>query len=109
MILSQLLSSIITEEVHGSDAIAIESVVSDSRQVGAGSLFVAVPGPVADGHNFINAALEKGAVAVVCERLPQTLAAGVTNLRTQLGRYTVEAGKLDRIHAWYAAAERYRK
>ena len=72
MILSQLLSSIITEEVHGSDAIAIESVVSDSRQVGAGSLFVAVPGPVADGHNFINAALEKGAVAVVCERLPQT-------------------------------------
>ena len=78
MILSQLLSSIITEEVHGSDAIAIESVVSDSRQVGAGSLFVAVPGPVADGHNFINAALEKGAVAVVCERLPQTLAAGVT-------------------------------
>lgn len=78
MILSKLLSSIITLEVHGADNIAIESVESDSRRVSAGSLFVAVPGPVSDGHDFIDAALEKGAVAVVCERLPRTLTAGVT-------------------------------
>ena len=47
--------------------------------------------------------------AEIADWMDETLAAGVTNLRTQLGRYTVEAGKLDRIHAWYAAAERYRK
>ncbi|NMA08495.1 MAG: hypothetical protein GX929_05215 [Clostridiales bacterium] len=38
----------------------------------------------------------------------ETLAAGVTSLRTQFGRFAIEAGKLDRISAWVSAAERYR-
>jgi hypothetical protein len=40
--------------------------------------------------------------------IDETLAAGVTELRTQFGRYAAEAGKLDRIHAWFAAADKYR-
>ncbi|MDH3249215.1 MAG: UDP-N-acetylmuramoyl-L-alanyl-D-glutamate--2,6-diaminopimelate ligase [Acidimicrobiia bacterium] len=42
-------------------------VTHDSRQVGAGSLFVAVRGMTVDGHRFIDQAVERGAVAVVCE------------------------------------------
>ena len=42
-------------------------VTHDSRQVGAGSLFVAVRGMTVDGHRFIEQAVSKGAVAVVCE------------------------------------------
>jgi UDP-N-acetylmuramoyl-L-alanyl-D-glutamate--2,6-diaminopimelate ligase len=45
----------------------IRQVVSDSRQVGPGSLFVAVRGGHSDGHVFIKEALERGAVAVVIE------------------------------------------
>ncbi len=45
------------------------AITVDSRQVSPGSLFVAIPGVYVDGHRFITEALEKGAVAVVGERL----------------------------------------
>jgi len=44
------------------------SVEFDSRQVGPGGLFVAVPGERVDGHDFAAAALEKGAVGVLAAR-----------------------------------------
>ncbi len=43
----------------------------DSRLVRPGDMFVALPGTVTDGHRFIPQALEAGAVAVVCETLPE--------------------------------------
>jgi UDP-N-acetylmuramoyl-L-alanyl-D-glutamate--2,6-diaminopimelate ligase len=46
----------------------ILQVTDDSRQVTAGSLFVAVTGGTFDGHHFIAQAIERGAVAVVGER-----------------------------------------
>ena len=81
MILSKLLSDIITAEIIGDEHIEVSAVVSDSRRVTADSLFVAVPGPVSDGHDYIDKALESGAVAVVCERLPVSPAVGVTWIR----------------------------
>jgi len=46
----------------------VSLVTSDSRQVGPGALFVAVPGFVVDGSTFIDQALEKGAAVVVSEK-----------------------------------------
>ena len=46
----------------------ITDIHSDSRQVGKGSLFVAVKGTKVDGHDFIGKAIEQGAVTVVCEQ-----------------------------------------
>ena len=60
-------------EVHGSTHLAIAQVIIDSRRVGKDSLFVAVPGVQADGHNYIAQAIEKGASAIVCEKLPDQL------------------------------------
>ncbi|NLD87188.1 MAG: hypothetical protein GX633_02890 [Clostridiales bacterium] len=37
-----------------------------------------------------------------------TLSKGITSLRTQLGKFTVESGKLDRVLQWFKAADRYR-
>ncbi len=51
----------------------IRMVTSDSREVIAGSLFVAVRGFRTDGHRFIPDAIERGAVAVVCEDFPVDL------------------------------------
>ena len=51
----------------------ITGVQSDSRLVKPGSLFVAVKGTTVDGHDFIEKAIEQGAVAVVCEHLPLTV------------------------------------
>jgi UDP-N-acetylmuramoyl-tripeptide--D-alanyl-D-alanine ligase len=44
------------------------SVEFDSRKIGPGGLFVAVPGERVDGHDFAAAAVEKGAVAVLAAR-----------------------------------------
>jgi len=45
----------------------ITGVHADSRQVGSGSLFVAVKGKTVDGHDFIGKAIEQGAVAIVLD------------------------------------------
>ena len=57
--------------LHPSAAgLEITAIESDSRSVAPGSLFVAVPGLRSDGHRFIDDAVERGAAAVVAERLP---------------------------------------
>ncbi|MET1066244.1 MAG: UDP-N-acetylmuramoyl-tripeptide--D-alanyl-D-alanine ligase [Arthrobacter sp.] len=44
------------------------SVVTDSREASAGSLYVAKPGETADGHDFVAAAFQRGAVLALVER-----------------------------------------
>ncbi|MDE6371272.1 MAG: UDP-N-acetylmuramoyl-L-alanyl-D-glutamate--2,6-diaminopimelate ligase [Duncaniella sp.] len=78
MKLNQLLSPVTIREIVGETELEISSLTSDSRQCKPGTLFVAVPGVEVDGHRFIPKAIEAGAVAVVCETLPDTLASGVT-------------------------------
>ncbi len=53
-----------------------EGIVTDSRQVKADFVFVALPGERVDGHDFIPQVFAAGALAVVCEREPEH-AAGV--------------------------------
>lgn len=49
--------------------IEVKDLQFDSRRVSQGTLFVAQRGTKVDGHSFIASAVEKGAVAVVCEDL----------------------------------------
>ena len=51
----------------GDSAAEIDSICCDSRKVTRGSLFVAVKGFAADGHEYISRAIGKGARAVVYE------------------------------------------
>jgi len=56
----------------------ITALVNDSRKAVAGCLFAAVRGCGNDGHAYIGAAVEKGAVAVLCEEgadVPEGVAA----------------------------------
>lgn len=72
MNLKELLKHIDILEVRGDDSIDITSIEFDSRKVMPGALFIAQRGLHSDGHKYIETALEKGAVAVVCEELPLT-------------------------------------
>ena len=49
----------------------------DSRKVSAGDCFFAVVGTASDGHDYIASAIERGAKAIVCQRLPEQLSADV--------------------------------
>ena len=68
MQLKQLIQGLSTNSVEGSLDREISGVTYDSRRVAPGMIFVAVPGQNADGHEFISAAVERGAAAVICER-----------------------------------------
>ena len=46
------------------------SVVIDSRQVEEGGIFIATVGNRVDGHSFIDDVFEKGALGVICEKMP---------------------------------------
>ena len=66
----------------GSTGIDVNSVQIDSRRVQQGSLFIAVKGSGVDGHQFIDKAIQSGAIAVVCEVLPAQQVQGVTYVQT---------------------------
>ncbi len=78
----KLLSSIIYKtnllEVHGSTHVAISSIKIDSRGQKKDSVFVAITGTVIDGHDRIDEAIQNGAIAVVCEKLPNTVSKNIT-------------------------------
>ena len=73
MNISNLLKKVDSIAIHGSTDREVTNLTYDSRQVVAGSCFFAIEGVVADGHNYIDSAVSKGAVAVVCKRLPENL------------------------------------
>ncbi len=67
----------------GNTNLAVSAVSLDSRKVSKESLFVAITGTVADGHQFIDQAIEKGARSIVCEQLPENLKEKVTYIKVK--------------------------
>lgn len=70
MVLRDILYKVNIRSVRGSTALEVANVQIDSRKITRGSLFIAVKGVAVDGHQFIQNAVESGAVAVICEELP---------------------------------------
>ena len=82
-VLSQLLYEIPVLHQSGSTDVLISSVEFDSRKISPGALFVATTGTASDGHQFIGAAVESGAVAVVCQQFPETMQEGVCYVQVE--------------------------
>jgi len=77
-ILKDILYKVSLTSTTGDMEVRVSSVVFDSRQVSSSSVFVAITGTQVDGHDFIDAVLEKGCKAIVCERMPEILKNGIT-------------------------------
>ena len=73
MELRDLIGALDAPELMVADNVDITNIQSDSRRVTKGSLFVAVRGTAVDGHAYMDSAIEKGAVAIVCEEVPSYL------------------------------------
>ncbi len=80
-LLKDILYKARLEQVVGSTNAAIEHVTFDSRAVKPFTAFVAIKGTKSDGHDFIPKALDLGASAIICEKLPHELKDGVTYVR----------------------------
>ena len=80
MKLKDIIKGMDVEQVGAAD-VQVGNIQFDSRKVSDGTLFVAQRGTKVDGHDYIEGAVEQGAVAVVCEVLPKSLKEGVAYVK----------------------------
>jgi len=69
--------------VSGSTSVEVNDIQIDSRRVKQGTTFIAVKGSASDGHQFIDSAIENGAVAIVYEQIPASIKAGIVYVEVQ--------------------------
>ncbi len=79
--LQDILYKVHLQEVQGSTDVAITGIQIDSRKLVAGNVFVAIRGVHADGHGFIDKAINAGATVIVCDTMPDSFKEGITYLR----------------------------
>ena len=75
--LQDILSKVETLRIVGDATVEVLALNYDSRRVAEGDCFFAVVGVQSDGHNYIPQAVERGARAIVCQRLPESLTEAV--------------------------------
>jgi UDP-N-acetylmuramoyl-L-alanyl-D-glutamate--2,6-diaminopimelate ligase len=68
-------------KITGLEDREIYSLEYDSRKVSPGSLYFAVRGIISDGHLYITDAVRAGAVAVVCEKIPEQQDKNITYIQ----------------------------
>jgi UDP-N-acetylmuramoyl-L-alanyl-D-glutamate--2,6-diaminopimelate ligase len=78
MNLRDLIYGVTLEAVVGNTGAMIAHLHFDSRKVSLNDCFVAIKGTLSDGHDYIEKAVNQGALAVICEKLPETIINGVT-------------------------------
>ena len=71
--LRDIIAEVSAIEIRGEYNPDIVALEYDSRRVERGGCFFAVVGSNSDGHDYIDAAIERGAVAIVCQRVPENI------------------------------------
>ena len=82
-ILKDILYKVAILAVKGPTDIVVNKVDFDSRKIEANDIFVAIRGAIADGHFFIEKAIQQGAVAVICDTFPENIAKGITYVQVK--------------------------
>ncbi|MEZ4937196.1 MAG: UDP-N-acetylmuramoyl-L-alanyl-D-glutamate--2,6-diaminopimelate ligase [Crocinitomicaceae bacterium] len=81
--LTDILYKVPIRETVGDMDQSVRSIQFDSRKVEKGDCFVAVVGATVDGHEYMQKAIDMGAVVIVAERLPETMSDGVTYIKVE--------------------------
>ncbi len=76
--LKDILYKVTLEKIVGSTSVAIHDIHFDSRKVSLNDVFIAVKGTLSNGHDFIKKAADQGALAIICENLPEEIVNGIT-------------------------------
>nr|WP_314835891.1 UDP-N-acetylmuramoyl-L-alanyl-D-glutamate--2,6-diaminopimelate ligase [uncultured Flavobacterium sp.] len=82
-VLKDILYKVAIEAVKGSTEITINKMDFDSRKIESNDVFIAIRGTISDGHDYIEKAIQLGAVAIVCETFPEIIANGVTYIQVK--------------------------
>ncbi len=81
--LKDILYRVTINAVVGNTGVDINAIHFDSRNIAEGDVFVAIKGSLTDGHQYIDLAIEKGAVAIVCETMPAHTKSGITYISVE--------------------------
>ena len=92
MKLKEILVNCNLLEIIGDKDLDIQGITFDSRKADKGTLFFAVKGTQVDGHDYIDKAIEKGASAVVCEKMPRKTVDNVTYIKVDNSAYVLGVG-----------------
>ena len=76
--LKDILCKVTLNAVSGNTSVGINAIDFDSRNIKEGDVFVAIGGTIADGHKYIDLAINNGAIAIICEVIPDKIEDGVT-------------------------------
>ncbi len=79
--LQDILYNVRLIAVTGITHMDVKDIHIDSRKITDGSVFVAITGVMSNGHDYIEAAIQKGATVIVCEVMPATLVDNITYLQ----------------------------
>lgn len=77
MKLDSILEGTSFKVISGNISMEVEGLETDSRKIKKGDVFVALTGLGRDGHEFIEAAVKNGAVAVIAERQCESFGAAL--------------------------------
>jgi len=80
-ILKDILYKVSLTSTVGDTSCEVSEIVFDSRLVSLNCVFIAIKGTVVDGHSFIDLAINQGAVAIVCEQMPDDIKSGITYIQ----------------------------
>jgi UDP-N-acetylmuramoyl-L-alanyl-D-glutamate--2,6-diaminopimelate ligase len=83
IILKEILYKVAIEAIHGSTEMTVGKIEFDSRKIEKNDVFVAIRGSVSDGHDYIQKAIELGAVAVVCDVFPENFEKEITYIQVK--------------------------
>ena len=83
ILLKDILYRVTLESVVGNTAIAITDVHFDSRKASLNDVFVAIRGMQSDGHDYIEKAVAQGALAIICEEMPEQIVNGITYVKVE--------------------------
>ncbi len=84
--LKDIINAVTVTEIYGNTDVAINAIQFDSRKVQPDDVFVAVKGVHADGHLYIDKAIEQGAAVVVCETMPEIKVDPVVYVQVENGQ-----------------------